>query len=106
MTGSFVVPGVLYLSALGLQREQLIQAMGMLFTLSTLAMALALSGHRMLDGELLLYSSFALLPAMIGMLFGQRIRRRFSEASFRRLFFCALLLLGAYIIVAAVDSLA
>lgn len=106
MTGSFVVPGVLYLSALGLQREPLIQAMGMLFTLSTLALALALGGQRMLDGELLLYSSFALLPAMLGMLLGQRIRRGVSESSFRRLFFSALLLLGAYIIVAAVHSLA
>jgi uncharacterized membrane protein YfcA len=38
MTGSFVVPGVLYLQAIGLPRDMLIQAMGMLFTVSTVAL--------------------------------------------------------------------
>jgi uncharacterized membrane protein YfcA len=42
MTGSFVVPGVMFLQAIGLAREVLIQAMGMLFALSTLALAIAL----------------------------------------------------------------
>lgn len=32
MTGSFVVPGVMFLQAIGLPRDRLIQAMGMLFT--------------------------------------------------------------------------
>jgi uncharacterized membrane protein YfcA len=106
MTGSFVVPGVMYLNALGLQRNQLVQAMGMLFTLSTLALALALGGQRMLDALQLVDSAMALLPALIGMMLGQRFRRRLSEASFRRLFFFSLLLLGAYIIFAATRSLA
>ena len=39
MTGSFVVPGVMYLQALGLSRDALVQAMGILFTVSTLAAA-------------------------------------------------------------------
>ena len=34
MTGSFVVPGVMYLQAIGLPRDQLVQSMGILFTLS------------------------------------------------------------------------
>ena len=42
MIGSFVVPGVLFLQAIGLSRDALVQAMGMLFALSTLALALAL----------------------------------------------------------------
>jgi uncharacterized protein len=105
MTGSFVVPGVMYLNALGLQRDQLIQAMGLLFTLSTLALAFALGGQRMLGAEHLLDSTLALLPAFIGMMLGQRIRRLLSGAAFRRLFFFSLLLLGAYIIFAATRSL-
>ncbi len=71
MTGSFVVPGVIYLNALGLARAQLIQAMGMLFTLSTLALALSLGSHALLDGTQLTTSSLALLPAIIGMISGQ-----------------------------------
>jgi hypothetical protein len=34
MTGSFVVPGVMFLQAIGLSRDALVQAMGMLFTAS------------------------------------------------------------------------
>ena len=101
MTGSFVVPGVMYLHAIGLAREQLIQAMGMLFTLSTLALALALGNHQLLNAEQLLTSSVAVLPAVAGMLLGQRIRRAIAEVMFRRIFFLSLLALGAYIIFSA-----
>ncbi len=101
MTGSFVVPGVMFLNALGLPRDQLIQAMGMLFTLSTLALALALRYHDLLDGRQFGYSVLALLPAIIGMLLGQRIRSAMSEPVFRRVFFLSLLLMGAYIVISA-----
>ena len=52
MTGSFVVPGVLYLQAIGLPRDMLIQAMGILFTASTVALALALGGRNLLTFDL------------------------------------------------------
>jgi hypothetical protein len=101
MTGSFVVPGVMYLNALNLSRDQLIQSMGMLFTLSTLALALALGNHALLSQQQLISSSLALIPAIAGMLLGQVIRRAISEVVFRRVFFLSLLVLGTYIIVAA-----
>lgn len=101
MTGSFVVPGVIYLNAIGLGRDQLIQAMGMLFTLSTLALALSLHYHGLLGGAQLGVSAVALLPALAGMALGQRIRRSIPEQAFRRLLLCSLLLLGVYICVTA-----
>ena len=97
MTGSFVVPGVLYLQALALPRETLIQAMGILFTVSTVALAISLSDQRLLSIELGVLSTGAIIPAMIGMELGQRVRQRLSEATFRKMFFVSLLLLGAYI---------
>jgi uncharacterized membrane protein YfcA len=102
MTGSFVVPGVMYLNALGFTRQQLIQAMGMLFTLSTLALALALGNYGLIDEAQILASSIALLPAAIGMLVGQAIRGAISEYAFRRVFFVSLLTLGAYIVFNAI----
>jgi uncharacterized membrane protein YfcA len=105
LTGSFVVPGVLFLQAIGLSRDQLIQAMGMLFTASTLALAAALQGNDLLSIELGTMSAVALLPAIIGMALGQRIRRRLSEQRFRRVFFVSLLMLGGYIIANAVGGL-
>jgi uncharacterized membrane protein YfcA len=98
MTGSFVMPGVLFLQAIGLSRDMLIQAMGVLFTVSTLALAVALGGNDLLTAELGTISAAALLPAIVGMVVGQRIRQRLSEQLFRRVFFIALLVLGAYII--------
>ena len=104
MTGSFVVPGVLYLQAIGLQRDALVQAMGMLFTLSTLALAAALGQNGLLDAELGTGSALALLPALAGMGLGQRLRRRIPEVRFRRLFFAALLVLGLWIVLSALVS--
>ncbi len=104
ITGSFVVSGVLFLQAIGLARDQLIQAMGMLFTVSTLALAIALQGNDLLTAELTTLSAAALLPAIIGMVLGQRIRQQLSEQRFRRVFFIALLILGVYIIVSALYS--
>ena len=98
MTGSFVVPGVMFLQAIGLSRDMLIQAMGMLFTASTLALAVALQGNQLLTAQLGTLSAAALLPAAAGMVFGQRFRQRLSEHLFRRVLFVALLILGAYII--------
>ncbi len=98
MTGSFVVPGVMFLQAIGLARDALIQAMGMLFTVSTLALGLALQGHGLLTIEHGALSAMALLPAALGMLVGQRLRRSLSEVLFRQLFFIALAVLGGYVI--------
>ena len=104
MTGSFVVPGVLFLQAIGLSRDMLIQAMGMLFTASTLALAFALRANDLLTMELGTLSAVALLPAIIGMALGQRVRQKLSEQLFRRVFFISLLMLGAYIIASAFGS--
>jgi uncharacterized membrane protein YfcA len=102
MTGSFVVPGVMFLQAIGLPRDLLIQAMGMLFSLSTLALALALGGNGLLTAELGALSSAAVLPALAGMIVGQRIRQILSEQMFRRVFFISLLMLGTYIVTRAI----
>ena len=99
MTGSFVVPGVMFLQAIGLSRDALIQAMGMLFTLSTLALAAALYQSNFISVQHGALSVAAVVPAIVGMLAGQRIRRGLSEQRFRLVFFTALLALGAYIVV-------
>jgi uncharacterized membrane protein YfcA len=101
MTGSFVVPGVPYLQALGLPRDMLIQAMGVLFTLSTAALGLALAGRGLLSTDLGLQSLAAVVPALGGMVLGRWLRGRLSETAFRRVFFSALGLLGLYIIARA-----
>lgn len=102
MTGSFVVPGIMYLQAIGLNRDALVQAMGFLFGASALALAVALGGSGLFPRDTGIVSAAALVPALIGMAIGQRIRRRLSEERFRRVFFVGILALGAYIFAAAV----
>jgi uncharacterized protein len=105
MTGSFVVPGVMFLQAIGLPRDRLIQAMGMLFTVSTLALGAALQQADFITVQHGLLSAGAVLPALAGMVLGQRLRARLSEQRFRTVFFIALLLLGAYIVAGALGKM-
>ena len=98
MTGSFVVPGVMYLQAIGLTRDQLVQAMGMLFTVSTVGVAVALDRNSLYTSEMWQLSALGVVPAIIGMVIGQQVRKRISEQRFRQVFFTAILLLGTYII--------
>jgi uncharacterized protein len=105
MTGSFVVPGVLFLQATGLPRDTLIQAMGILFAVSTLALGVALQGNGLLSAELGLMSAVGVMPAIAGMVFGRWIRQKLSESLFRRVFFISLLVLGIYIFANAVGAL-
>jgi len=88
----------MFLQAIGLSRDVLIQAMGMLFTASTLALAAALRQANFLTVEHGVLSAIAVLPAIVGMIAGQRIRHSLSEQRFQTVFFIALFVLGAYII--------
>jgi len=106
MTGSFVVPGVLYLQALKLTKNELVQAMGILFTISTLALGLALGERKLVSTDLAILSCLGVIPAIIGMIAGQVIRDRLSEVRFRQVLFTALLLLGLYIIYRALQRVA
>ena len=93
-TGVFVVPAVPYLSALGFSKDELVQALGLSFTLSTLALAAGLALHDGLHDDAWLLSALALLPALLGMWLGQRIRSRLSPQRFRQGFLLFLLALG------------
>ena len=97
LTGSLVMPAVLYMQALQLNRNELVQAMGISFSVSTLVLGFALAGHSMLPTELGLLSAGALMPAAVGMMLGAWVRKRMSEERFRQVFFFALLLLGAWL---------
>lgn len=98
MTGSYVVPGVMYLQGIGLPRDQLIQAMGILFFTLTISLTAALGGNKIWSLELGGLSLFAVLPTLIGVYAGQSIRKNLSEALFRKLLLISLILLGIYIV--------
>jgi uncharacterized membrane protein YfcA len=97
-TGVFVLPAVPYLQSLGLKKEDLIQAMGLSFTVSTAMLAIALAAQGAWEPTVAGFSFLSLLPAMLGMLIGNWLRKRMRPELFRRYFFGALLLLGAHMV--------
>jgi uncharacterized protein len=97
-TGVFVIPAVPYLGALGFERDELVQALGLSFTVSTLALAAGLAWHDALPVHSVGISLLALLPALLGMALGGALRGRVSPETFRRCFFLGLLGLGVEIV--------
>lgn len=97
LTGTFIVPGVLYLQALEMPRRELVQAMGIVFCLSTIALAVFLTREKLMPGDLAVTSLLATAPAFAGMWVGQRIGARLSDAAFKRAFLWALLVLGVFL---------
>ncbi|MDZ3995420.1 sulfite exporter TauE/SafE family protein [Pseudomonas sp. Teo4] len=98
-TGVFVMPAVPFLQSLGLSRDEMIQALGLSFTVSTLALAVGLAGQDALGGQALGASLLMLAPALLGMLAGQWLRQRISAALFKRCFFVGLAVLGGHLLV-------
>lgn len=90
-------PSAPYLGALGLTKDDLIQALGLSFTVSTVALAVALAGGGALSPGVAGISLIALVPALLGMAFGAWVRGRVSEKIFRRCFFLGLLGLGLHL---------
>lgn len=101
-TGIFVIPAVPYLGSLGLEKEELIQALGLSFTVSTLALGAGIALTGSMTGSLAWGSVLAVVPALIGMYLGQAVRDRLRPDIFRRWFFAALILLGIYMLVRAI----
>lgn len=97
-TGVFVLPAGPYLQAIGLERDELVQAMGISFTTSTLALAAVLGFAGAMPSALAGASLVALAPALAGMVLGQWLRRRISPAAFRLWFFLGLAALGAHLV--------
>lgn len=93
-TGVFVIPAVPFLQALGLEKEDLVQALGLSFTVSTIALAAGLARDGALPLAAAGTSLLALAPALLGMAAGQWLRLRVQPETFRRWFFLGLLLLG------------
>jgi uncharacterized protein len=101
-TGVFVIPAVPYLQAVGLEKEELVQALGLSFTVSTVALAVNVAGAGGLDVSMAGVTLAALALACGGMWIGQIIRLRLPPTAFRRWFFIALLVLGVYLIARSV----
>jgi uncharacterized protein len=98
ITGVFVVPAVPYLQALQLDKDELVQALGLSFLVSTVALAAALVTLGVFQTAVAGGSLLALAPALLGMAIGTKVRAAVSPTAFKRCFFAGLLALGGYLV--------
>jgi hypothetical protein len=97
-TGVFVIPAVPYLNSLRLEKEELIQSIGISAFVCPLALGLALAVSGQFQAAVARTSFLALLPALAGMYVGQYVRIRLQPVVFRRWFFSGLIVLGGYMV--------
>ncbi len=101
-TGVFVVPAVPYLNSLRLEKEELIQSIGISAFVCPFALGLALAVNGQFQAAIAGTSFLALLPALAGMYVGQHLRMRLQPAVFRRWFFYGIIALGGYMVLRSV----
>lgn len=93
-TAVFVLPLVPFLQSLRLEKDEMVQALGLSFTVATLALAVRLGGDT--PSQLLgVGPAVAVLAAFAGMWMGSRLRDRISPQAFQRSLFATFILLGA-----------
>jgi uncharacterized protein len=97
-TGLYTIPSAPYLQALGLERDDVVQAFGLSFMVSTLALAGVLVHAGSLGMSVAGISLLALVPVLVGMVLGQWVRARVQSRAFRICFFLASLVLGAHLV--------
>lgn len=96
-TGVVLIPVVPYVQSLQLKRDDLVQTLGLAFTVSTCCLAVFLHLNPVENTPInYQLSLIALIPALMGMWLGKKIRYRIPEQKFRKVFFCGLVVFGVY----------
>ena len=96
-TGIFVMPGTPYIQSMEFDRDKLVQALGLSFTVSTITLAAALAYTGQVQTSLAWPSIVALAAALAGMGLGQLTRGKIKAETFRLCFFVGLMLLGLHL---------
>jgi len=96
-TGVQVIPSMPYMQAIGMEKDELVQALGVFFTVATVALAFNITASGLLTAATALPGAVAMAASFAGMFVGQAVRSRMNPEEFRRWFLIALILLGLYI---------
>jgi uncharacterized membrane protein YfcA len=96
-TGVQVLPSMPYMQAIGMEKDELVQALGVFFTVATLALAFNLTSAGLVTAATAAPGVVAMAASFTGMFVGQAIRSRLQPEAFRRWFLVAMIFLGLYI---------
>jgi uncharacterized protein len=101
-TGVQVIPSMPFMQAIGMEKDELVQALGVFFTVATVALAFNLTSAGLLGASTALPGAVAMAGAFAGMFVGQMVRSRMHPEAFRRWFLIAMIFLGLYLAVSAI----
>jgi hypothetical protein len=96
-TGVQVIPSMPFMQAIGMEKDELVQALGVFFTVATLALAFNLTSAGLLNAATALPGAVAMACSFAGMFVGQAVRSRMPAQAFRRWFLIAMIFLGLYL---------
>jgi uncharacterized protein len=96
-TGVQVIPSMPFMKAIGMEKDELVQALGVFFTVATVALAFNLTSAGLLSAATALPGAVAMAAAFTGMFIGQAVRSRMQPEAFRHWFLIAMIFLGLYL---------
>lgn len=98
LSNFFGPPIILYLVSLRLTKDAFVCAVGLSFVAAGLPLWGTLAAEGVLGAAELLASAVFILPVMLGVLLGQRLRRVVPQQTFRRVLLAVLVLMGLSLI--------
>ena len=104
-TGVQVIPSMPFMQAIGMEKDELVQALGVFFTVATLGLTINLTASGLLTAATALPGAVAMACSFAGMFIGQAVRDRMPAEAFRRWFLIAMIFLGIYLAGAAIYKL-
>ncbi|THD70572.1 MAG: sulfite exporter TauE/SafE family protein [Bradyrhizobium sp.] len=96
-TGVQVIPSMPFMQAIGMEKDELVQALGVFFTVATVSLAFNLTSAGLLTAATALPGAVAMVASFAGMFIGQAVRTRLEPEAFRRWFLIAMIFLGIYL---------
>lgn len=96
ITGIAAIPFLPYMQSLEIQKDDLVQALGLLFIAITAALTVALARQGAFDAANVIGGFAAVVPTSIGVWIGQKSRNAMSPEMFRRIFLVGLLGIGLH----------
>ncbi|MEJ6772298.1 MAG: sulfite exporter TauE/SafE family protein [Pelagibacteraceae bacterium] len=99
VTSIYTMPFIFLIQSLKFNKEKLIQLMGLSFFLYSLTQFALFYSFSMINEKVLLFSSVACIPILIGVISGKYLRKVLSEQTFKQLFNYMLLISGIIIII-------
>jgi hypothetical protein len=105
-SGVQVIPSVPFLQAIGMEKDELVQALGLFFTVATLALGFTLTRSGLVNSATALPGAVAMGSSFAGVFVGQAVRNKMPADAFRHWFLVAMIFLGLYLAAGALYKLA